>query len=606
MLKSVLLCSLFLLCLQNENTGRHKRQVSPSSVVSLPGDIKIIRRSNVPNHGVCAKLCTEEKLIKCQYFKYQEEKKMCFLSDRDQPNIAVDVTPQNTTTSTTTGPNVEEQQKHKLTEIAELLFKIKNASQKPTPKVAGAEQVSTKKLTKHSDKGQKKAKYTKGNIANLKKNLENTQSLRDKIHLISKSVLGNFTKIKEMQIRSLLHFNKRMRNIHEELLQTTKEIDKIKKSMDELKQKSSDKNVQESIAFLQKSREKFDTTLKKLEERSAKLHSDLALFHRLTTIIAKKVDALKDKPKNDPNMQRFQAVAVKSMEELSHHGKKIQKRIRNLEQNIKLVAHALVMSQTDESKSKSMIENINKELTNLRKAVQDSYMWHNVKQLGGIYAKEEAPSALKKISHLLRNINTYIGQLNIVSVQRLQRMNRKMNKFLSKTLKAISKMEKRRKKVVRKRIGKMKQVLIDSLKALAQWTQHEEKEVKSLNKKMDDLALKTSRFAGGRKVAEKNNQQLKIKLNKIKKTERKMIKSLANLEKSTKENSAKLQENLKHAMKKTLSTQDKKMKEINEKKLQTALTATRKVNRRMEILRQKEDKKLKEAKAKMDKKVKVV
>ncbi|XP_062612586.1 testis-specific gene 10 protein-like isoform X2 [Saccostrea cucullata] len=490
MLKSVLLCSLFLLCLQKENTGRHKRQATPSSVVSLPGDIKIIRRSNVPNHGACAKLCTEEKLIKCQYFKYQEGKKMCYLSDRDQPNIAVDETPQNVSTSTTIGPNVEIQQKHKLTDIVKLLSKIKNASQKPTPRTAGAgaNQVLTKKLTK--DKDQKKVKHTLENMRKIQRNLESTQTLRDKIQLISTSMLGNLTKIKEMQIRSLLHFNKRMRNIQEDLLQTTKEIDKIKMSMGELKQKTSDKKVQENIDFLQKSQEKFDSTLKKLEERSAKLHNDMELFHQLTAIIAKKVDAMKNKPKNDPNMQRFQEVAVKCLEELSHHGREIQKRMRNLEQNIKLVAHALVMSQADETKSRTMIENINKELVDLRKAVQASYIWHNVKQLSGFYTKEKHPGALENIGLLLKNIKTYILQLNTVNIQRLQRMNRKMNKFLSKTLQAISKMEKRRKKVVRKRIGKMKHVLIDSLKALAQWTQHEEKEVKSLNEKMDDLRLK--------------------------------------------------------------------------------------------------------------------
>lgn len=85
-------------------------------------------------------------------------------------------------------------------------------------------------------------------------------------------------------------------------------------------------------------------------------------------------------------MQKFQAVAVKSMEELHQHGKKIRKQIKRLEHNIKLVAHAVILSQIGETKSKSMIEKINKELQDLKKAVQTSYVW----QVCGFNEKIEA------------------------------------------------------------------------------------------------------------------------------------------------------------------------------------------------------------------------
>jgi septal ring factor EnvC (AmiA/AmiB activator) len=63
------------------------------------------------------------------------------------------------------------------------------------------------------------------------------------------------------------------------------------------------------------------------------------------------------------------------MEALHQHGEKTQKQIKQLEHNTKLVAHAIVLSQMGETKSKSMIENIRKELQDLKTAVQTSNVW---------------------------------------------------------------------------------------------------------------------------------------------------------------------------------------------------------------------------------------
>ncbi|XP_056020406.1 WD repeat-containing protein 87-like isoform X4 [Ostrea edulis] len=641
--------------------GRHKRQSPPnSSVVKLPGNIRIIRKTNVSSHDLCAKLCAEERVFKCQYFKYVDDQKLCYLSERDQPNIAVSGLPPNTTPDHRDAafseekhqkhklqeiaellsrikvadqkqkPKVlklnsmaikpmgkasahisaksseEEQQKRKLQEIAELLSKMKDASQNQRPVVVNLNPTRTKMPTNITNTIHKKTKETAIRLKNIEKDLANIQDLRDKILHISKTVVGNFTKIKEMQIRSLLHFNKRMHNLNKDLLKATKDIRSIKASMNELQIKTSDKKVKEDIASLQKSRDTFDATLRKLEGRSANLHNDISLFHQLMIIIAKKIDVLNKQSRNDAKMQKFQAVAVKSMEELHQHGKKIRKQIKRLEHNIKLVAHAVILSQIGETKSKSMIEKINKELQDLKKAVQTSYVWQNVENLGGFSRREQSPEVSKEIHGLLQKLKTYVGRLNEANNKRFQIMNKGMNKFLQRTVELVAKMERRSKWLVGQRVEKLQQVLVESLKSFSRWTRKEKGKVKSLDKKISDLTLETSRISDGSQNFEKDNHELKEKLNRIRKKEKSLVQSLKNVEKSNLENSAKLRGDLRNAIKKAMDKKSKMLTKKTESKVQTAMTAAEKVNRKLEKMRRKEDKKLKETKAKLDQKVKGV
>lgn len=75
-------------------------------------------------------------------------------------------------------------------------------------------------------------------------------------------------------------------------------------------------------------------------------------------------------------MQRFQELSLRSLAHLHHHDRRVWRRIKRLEQNIRLVAHAVVLSQIEESKSRVLIKKINEELQALKGAVKNSYIWH--------------------------------------------------------------------------------------------------------------------------------------------------------------------------------------------------------------------------------------
>lgn len=75
-------------------------------------------------------------------------------------------------------------------------------------------------------------------------------------------------------------------------------------------------------------------------------------------------------------MQRFQELSLRSLANMHHHDKRVWRRIKRLEQNIRLVAHAVVLSQIEESKSRVLIKKINQELQALKGAVKNSYIWH--------------------------------------------------------------------------------------------------------------------------------------------------------------------------------------------------------------------------------------
>lgn len=75
-------------------------------------------------------------------------------------------------------------------------------------------------------------------------------------------------------------------------------------------------------------------------------------------------------------MQRFQELSLRSLAHLHHHDRRVWGRIKRLEQNIRLVAHAVVLSQIEESKSRVLIKKINQELQALKGAVKNSYIWH--------------------------------------------------------------------------------------------------------------------------------------------------------------------------------------------------------------------------------------
>lgn len=75
-------------------------------------------------------------------------------------------------------------------------------------------------------------------------------------------------------------------------------------------------------------------------------------------------------------MQRFQELSLRSLANMHHHDKRVWRRIKRLEQNIRLVAHAVVLSQIEESKSRVLIKKINQELQALKGAVKNSNIWH--------------------------------------------------------------------------------------------------------------------------------------------------------------------------------------------------------------------------------------
>lgn len=75
-------------------------------------------------------------------------------------------------------------------------------------------------------------------------------------------------------------------------------------------------------------------------------------------------------------MKRFENVVTETMKNYNLYKRRMWRKMRILEQNIRLVARAVVLSQAEETNSRVLIQRISKELQALKKAVKDSYIWH--------------------------------------------------------------------------------------------------------------------------------------------------------------------------------------------------------------------------------------
>uniref|UniRef100_K1P8Q7 Laminin-like protein epi-1 n=1 Tax=Magallana gigas TaxID=29159 RepID=K1P8Q7_MAGGI len=625
--------------ISNSRLRRQVPQTTPTNNNSTAAPGTVIRHSNVPTHEACEKLCKEEKRIKCLFIKYISEKKMCYLTDKDITNMAA-------TEGTAKPPDSDEKQALKLQEISRLLAMLgkSTTNEKPSAKKQRVMQISTikgKSVTKQAakvipkskepseitiklkhkkkknpvpkpnplentvlelradledakKKGQFNSNKMKEKLKDLEDFLNKVRELKQKMNVLASTIAGNFTRLREVQIRSLLHFNKRLHNIYRDLMRTRQDMDKMTAMMKGLKgnDTANKEYVRDSIADLKSAKARFGAHIRSLQQRIAKLHLDMSSFHQLIRGIMSNLKSLKRQQVSRLEMQRFQELSLRSLANMHHHDKRVWRRIKRLEQNIRLVAHAVVLSQIEESKSRVLIKKINQELQALKGAVKNSYIWHNVQLLGGFHGSGYNLTTDK--DHMHKTLITYIRELNEANIDRYRKMSQRMNKFLLKTLQGVSKIEKRRKWLARNRIETMKQVLKSSLMSLSVWTRHVKEVVKSLNERIDSLTQKTQKLSEGSKLAKLDSHHLKEKIHEVNKKEKKLAGSLKNLQETNIKSAVQLQKDLHNQLKKRKT----------EKKIQNAITSAQEVDKKLEKMKQTEAKKLKETRTKIENKVK--
>ncbi|XP_078315912.1 uncharacterized protein LOC111129585 isoform X10 [Crassostrea virginica] len=631
MLKIALLCTLFIVCMQDEPKGnslfRQKRQVSTPVP---PGTV--IRRTNVPDHEACEKLCKEEKLIKCLFIKYLKEKKLCYLSDSDPEKVSVAIPATNTT-----GPDVKKPAPTDSKDISKLLSlyleKLKSSPQKgksatehmtkTKPKTAKKTQIIIKQYPgSKTSKGPRRKDKDKSDLAkkleieaakklkedmnkrlnDVDKFMEMVHAMKNKIHILNNGISSNFSKIREIQIRSLLHFNKRLHDLYQDLKKTKQDIDGLRTVTKDLKASNSatSSNVEDRIANLQRSKKNFDVAIRVLWKKIGNLHHDMTLFRRITTAIEANMNSIRKKQLNTLEMKRFENVVTETMKNYNFYKRRMWRKMRILEQNIRLVARAVVLSQAEETNSRVLIQRISKELQALKKAVKDSYIWHNVKQLGGFHIPGQNISIDDHRGHL----ETYLKVLNKVNNEKFLMMSQRINELLLKTLQSISKLERERKSSAQSKVEALKNILRTSLVSLYTWTRNVKKSVKQLDEKINDLTQKTQRITYGRKTAELKTHQIEERLKEIKKEENTLAETLKELEKSNYENSVKLHNDLQNELKQTINKKNSKLQKNTDRKIQNAITAATRVDQKLKKMKQTTDKKLKDAKGKIENKVK--
>lgn len=123
----------------------------------------------------------------------------------------------------------------------------------------------------------------------------NFQELKQKINVLASTIAGNFTRLREVQIRSLLHFNKRLHNIYRDLMRTRQDMDKMTAMMKGLKgnDTANKEYVRDSIADLKSAKARFGAHIRSLQQRIAKLHLDMSSFHQLIRVIMSNLKSLK-------------------------------------------------------------------------------------------------------------------------------------------------------------------------------------------------------------------------------------------------------------------------------------------------------------------------
>ena len=148
----------------------------------------MIRRTNVPDHEACEKLCKEEKLIKCLFIKYLKEKKLCYLSDSDPEKASVAISATNTT-----GPDVKKPAPTDFKDISKLLSlyleKIKSSPQKGKS--------ATEHMTKTKPKTAKQTKIIIKQYPGSKTSKGPRRKDKDKSDLAKKLEIEAAKKLKE-------------------------------------------------------------------------------------------------------------------------------------------------------------------------------------------------------------------------------------------------------------------------------------------------------------------------------------------------------------------------------------------------------------------------
>lgn len=115
------------------------------------------------------------------------------------------------------------------------------------------------------------------------------------MNILASTIAGNFTRLREVQIRSLLHFNKRLHNIYRDLMRTRQDMDKMTAMMKGLKgnDTANKEYVRDSIADLKSAKARFGAHIRSLQQRIAKLHLDMSSFHQLIHVIMSNLKSLK-------------------------------------------------------------------------------------------------------------------------------------------------------------------------------------------------------------------------------------------------------------------------------------------------------------------------
>lgn len=121
--------------------------------------------------------------------------------------------------------------------------------------------------------------------------------MKNKIHVLNNGISSNFSKIREIQIRSLLHFNKRLHDLYQDLKKTKQDIDGLRTVTKDLKASNSatSSNVEDRIANLQRSKKNFDVAIRVLWKKIGNLHHDMTLFRRITTAIEANMNSIRKK-----------------------------------------------------------------------------------------------------------------------------------------------------------------------------------------------------------------------------------------------------------------------------------------------------------------------
>lgn len=115
------------------------------------------------------------------------------------------------------------------------------------------------------------------------------------INALGSTIAGNFTRLREVQIRSLLHFNKRLHNIYRDLMRTRQDMDKMTALMKGLKgnDTANKEYIRDSIADLKMAKARFVAAIRSLQQRIAKLYLDMASFRQLIHVIMSNLNSLK-------------------------------------------------------------------------------------------------------------------------------------------------------------------------------------------------------------------------------------------------------------------------------------------------------------------------